>query len=433
MAPPYTTGLVLSLDAALGVYKDAAKTLACTAAGDALYTWADQSGSGNDMVQATSANRPAYQPGVCNGLPVVRHAGGGQYLANASFAANSQSETIFIVYKPTARCVQQYLTAQGSFFTSQDGGLPAYFDTGTHYAAQGSLGISRDFQLLTCISSASAVTFRQNGWNSVSLTAAASASLTGLTLFHLPGYTAYDLTGDVAEVLVYSAPLSGANLTGVENYLLTKYAIPAPASTSIPLTIMEGDSLTQGYNSPSNALEFPEIAYQGASNASPYNYRNYAVSGSKVSDLTNRASQIDSLYSGSRAKNILYVWIGTNDMAAGATNTTVYNNLVTYCQARRAAGWKVIVRTMIPRIAVSDTVRLAFNSSIRANWPTFADGLDDLGNDPILGQAGVQANTSYYAADQIHLTPAGYGIAATYASAAITKLNFQFGRGRRLH
>ena len=433
MAPPYTTGLVLSLDAALGVYKDAAKTLACTAAGDALATWADQSGSGNDVVQATSANRPAYQPGVLNSLPVVRCAGA-QYLANASFAGSSQSQTICIVYKPTARCVQQYLTAQGSFFTSQNTGQPSFYDTTTRLAGAGTIGISREFQLLTVVSSASSLVFRQNGANSATMTASASATLTGLTLFHLPGYTAYDLTGDIAEVLIYSAAVTGANLTGVENYLLAKYAIPAPLATSKPLVVVEGDSLSQGINTTSNAQEYPEVAYQGASNASPYNYRNFAVSGSQTSDLTNRAAYVDALYSSARAKNILYIWVGTNDMAIGGlTATQAYNALVTYCTARRAAGWKVIVRTMIPRSGIPDANRLSFNAGVRANWQTFADGLDDLGNDPIMGQAGVQSNTNYYSADQTHLTPAGYGIAATYASAAITKLNFQFGRGRRLH
>ena len=296
------------------------------------------------------------------------------------------------------------------------------------------MGISREFQLLIVVSSASSLVFRQNGASSTSLSPSASATLTGLTLFHLPGYTAYDLTGDVAEVLIYSAALSGTNLTGMENYLLAKYAIPAPLPTSTPLVVVEGDSLSQGVNTTSNAQEYPEIAYQGASGASPYNYRNFAVSGSQISDLTNRAALVDALYSPLRAKNILYAWIGTNDMALGGlTPTQTYNALVTYCAARRAAGWKVIVRTMIPRSTLSDASRLSYNASIRAGWQTFADGLDDLGNDPILGQAGVQSNTNYYSADQTHLTPAGYGIAATYASAAITKLNFQFGRGRRLH
>ena len=432
MAPPYTTGLVLSLDAALGVYKDAAKSSAASVAGDLVTTWADQSGSGNDVVQATSGSRPNYRPNTLNSLPVVRFSGT-NVLAPASWTGSSQAQTVFIVYKCNARCVQEYPIAQTNLFYEHLSGQPTVHDPTDRSCAFGTIAISRDFQVMAFVASPTSVQFRQNGVNFASLAASANSTLSGLGIGGLTNAT-YGLNGDIAEVLIYNAALSGTNLTSVENYLLTKYAIPSPLSTSAPLVVVEGDSLSQGINTTLNTQEYPEVAYQGASGASPYNYRNFAVSGSQISDLTNRAAYVDALYQSSRAKNILYVWIGTNDMALGGlTPTQTYNALVTYCAARRTAGWKVIVRTMIPRAAYSDTNRLSFNSLVRAGWQTFADGLDDLGNDPILGQAGVQSNTSYYATDQVHLTPAGYGIAAAYASAAITKLNFQFGRGRMLH
>ena len=171
---------------------------------------------------------------------------------------------------------------------------------------------------MAAVCSASAVQFRQNGWNFASVAATTTSTTTAFTLFSLlAGTSAYIYNGDIAEVLVYNAALSGTNLTSVENYLLTKYALPAAPSPSTPLVVVEGDSISQGVNTTLNSQEYPEVAYQGAHGAAPYNYRNIAVSGSQISDLTNRASQVDALYSPLRAKNILYVWVGTNDMAHG--------------------------------------------------------------------------------------------------------------------
>lgn len=135
MAPPYTTGLVLSLDAALGVYKDAAKSSAASVAGDLVYTWADQSGSGNDVVQATSGSRPTYQPSTLNSLPVIRSTGAG-YLSNASFTWNAQSETLFIVFAPRARNVQQVLASQSnSLYWHFINAQPNTHDTTDHAVA----------------------------------------------------------------------------------------------------------------------------------------------------------------------------------------------------------------------------------------------------------------------------------------------------------
>ncbi len=39
--------------------------------GDPVGTWADQSGNGNDLVQATAAKKPTYKANILNGLPVV--------------------------------------------------------------------------------------------------------------------------------------------------------------------------------------------------------------------------------------------------------------------------------------------------------------------------------------------------------------------------
>ena len=97
----------------------------------------------------------------------------------------------------------------------------------------------------------------------------------------------------------------------------------------------------------------------------------------------------------------------------------------TYCLARKATGWKIVVCTMLPRqyttSSANETVRQTLNTWVRANYASFADVLCDVGNDPNIGQAQQDANTTYFSADRIHCTPAGYGIVSNYVNAAITK------------
>jgi len=60
-------------------------------------TWADQSGNGNDFVQATAAHQPLLNPGVINGLPVINFDGASQWLTSAFL--NSGAKTVVAVYR----------------------------------------------------------------------------------------------------------------------------------------------------------------------------------------------------------------------------------------------------------------------------------------------------------------------------------------------
>ena len=110
---------------------------------------------------------------------------------------------------------------------------------------------------------------------------------------------------------------------------------------------------------------------------------NVAVAGKTTAQLiTDALTKVDPLFvSGKR--NIVIFWEGTNDLGNNHDPTTTYNNIVTYCNARRAAGFKVIVLTIIARNvnAQFEADRLMVNANLRANWTTFADGLVDVGAD----------------------------------------------------
>jgi lysophospholipase L1-like esterase len=125
-----------------------------------------------------------------------------------------------------------------------------------------------------------------------------------------------------------------------------------------------------------------------------------------------------------RPKAILCAWEITNDLQAGSTQQQCYDNMKNYCILRRAAGFKVVVFTCLPRGAAAqfETDRTAINANIVANWATFADALCDVGADATIGVAGSQNNLTYYNADKIHLTDAGYSIVAGLAVAKINSL-----------
>lgn len=90
---PYTTGLLMDMDASrCGV----------TADGTALATWPDQSGNGNDLTQATSANRPLYKIAQVAGRPAILFDGSNDKMANTAYAGIGTGDfTAFFVVKST--------------------------------------------------------------------------------------------------------------------------------------------------------------------------------------------------------------------------------------------------------------------------------------------------------------------------------------------
>jgi hypothetical protein len=76
--------LKLWLEADSGVYEDVAKTTPAEDDGDLIACWADQSGNGYDVVQATAGYRPTLKLDIVAGRPVLRFAGGGDALAHGT-------------------------------------------------------------------------------------------------------------------------------------------------------------------------------------------------------------------------------------------------------------------------------------------------------------------------------------------------------------
>lgn len=106
----------------------------------------------------------------------------------------------------------------------------------------------------------------------------------------------------------------------------------------------------------------------------------------------------------------------------------VHNAIKAYCLARKAAGWKVIVLTILPRrdaawtngqAADFEATRFLANALIRTHWAEYADALVDVAADPNFTKENAYNNATYYQSNKIYLTRAGYKLIANQVQTAI--------------
>jgi lysophospholipase L1-like esterase len=197
----------------------------------------------------------------------------------------------------------------------------------------------------------------------------------------------------------------------------------------VPVIVFDGDSLTNGtgslpYNNFPNSNDYPSQVVAGLDPKG--SYYNVGVGGETVAQMIINAPTVVDTKLAAGANNIVCFAGGTNDLQGTDSASTTYSRIVTYCQARQAAGWKVIVSTITPRSdagtpADFDMQRQSLNTSIRSNWATFANGLADIGGDATMGISGDEANTQYYNGDLVHHSPNGYAVRASYVLAALSQ------------
>ncbi len=178
---------------------------------------------------------------------------------------------------------------------------------------------------------------------------------------------------------VWNRALSDAEVRAAYNFLSGHAAASSITLATPRIYIAEGDSLTGGFT-----FCYP---YLFGPNASPsVQAADYGTSGATLSTLNSRAATIDAIIPpnpGSR-KFILSVLLGANDLSG--TNSTFAADLATYCDARRAAGWKVVVCTVLPSTGGQiNTQRGAVNTAIRTWTGVHADAIADFASDGPMG------------------------------------------------
>ncbi len=196
-------------------------------------SWADGSSHGRTL-SATGSEQPTYRKGVLGGRPVVRFNGANR-LSTAAVASIPQPSTI---------CVVGSAASWGS-------GWHAFVDTGvtaynqqialaggryTTWAGATLTGPAADKapHVLCAVFSGAFSTLRVDGgaaWTGN----AGTYGITGLTLGRAPQGD-QPLTGDIAEVVIYSSALPTTYLDQLGNYLASRYGLTWTSAGTGPAT-----------------------------------------------------------------------------------------------------------------------------------------------------------------------------------------------------
>ena len=225
--PASITGLSLWLDAsdATTLFQDSAGTTPATANNDVIGRWADKSGNANHATQTTTANKPLLKTAVQNGKSGLLWDISNDALATAAFSSAIAQPLTLIIVGSTQTGASRYMTdgIDGSY-------RAAIFGNGTTYdiyaGSIGASGLAQSAavrQFTTIFNGASSV-LRNNGALVSATLNAGTNSLTGLTLGARYSATV-PLGGYLFEVMLYSGALSAGNITAVESYLNTKWAV----------------------------------------------------------------------------------------------------------------------------------------------------------------------------------------------------------------
>jgi hypothetical protein len=189
-------------------------------------------------------------------------------------------------------------------------------------------------------------------------------------------------------------------------------AVVLSGDTANRIYAVEGDSI-----SCTSALAYP---YVYGANANPIVYgSNFAQSGNGLANLIDREPYLDAIIPPAKngRKFILSILIGANDLSqqAGTDAVAAANwsaKLATYCDARRAAGWLVVLCTILPIInpagAVHNARRAIVNPTILSWVGVHCDAVADFTVTTMGPDAAASDVSLFY--DGVHPSTAGHAI-----------------------
>lgn len=384
---------------------------AATADGDAVQRALDKSTNANHFTETTGGAIPFVSVDqFWGGLPSIRFFNGTEGMLSP--AVFSGDYTIFLTYSPTNESGGAQRTLNGS-----NGWLMGNWGFPQARAYNGAFANGPDQH----IGQVRTLMFRGNASgadlyvNDVFAATAAGANVPGTLGIGIEGATPDGAYGDIGAVVGFDSQIALANCTKVATYL--NRWLPPSATAAPKIVAFEGDSITRGYIGGSVNLT-QRWATLAAASAGATKYHVYAVSGSKTDEVTGRAYAVDDAYSASRTKNNLVVLLGANDLQAVSAATFVAN-LKTYCLARIAAGWTVIVCTVLPStISGFNTKRNTANTAIRGDT-SFYTSLIDFALDGTYGTDAAASDGSLYP-DGLHPSAAVHTLMAATASPVIS-------------
>lgn len=194
--------------------------------GTAVATWADQSGSSNDLTQATAGNRPAFKVGIQNGLPVVRFTGTtDQWLDTPNFTL-SQPLTLCAVFAentPLNRYLSDAESAKDKRTIVIQGHTTLQMFAGAVFNTTVTTMQNTFNSAVLVYNGASSI----NNFNGAETTGDVGAGNgTGIRLGGSGGLDAFVKTADVGEFCAYNRALNASERSQVQAYLKRRWATP---------------------------------------------------------------------------------------------------------------------------------------------------------------------------------------------------------------
>jgi hypothetical protein len=219
----------LSLSPAL--WLDAADTSTITQSGGKVSAWADKSGNGRDVTQATSTRQPTTGIATQNGRNVISF-DGNDWLTSAAFsvpAAGFSTYAVVNVTSTTTRFIweqsgdttgRRYLWRNSSNLLIFGYASPTFRDYTTAYAYAGGT------RLVMGATSASNVVLRVSPNNEVS-TARTGYPVAGSRSVTVgsDALNAFALIGTIAELIIFNSDNDATQRSDVWNYLNAKWAV----------------------------------------------------------------------------------------------------------------------------------------------------------------------------------------------------------------
>jgi hypothetical protein len=204
----------------LAAWYDASDLATITEASGSVSQWDDKSGNGRDLTQGTGSAQPTTGTRTQNGLNVLDF-DGGDTIGSSSFS-ESQPYSLFVVFvnDEGAGASNKYLLHHNWLMRFRDGGYEC--NAGANFA--GITGGNTNAHLWTCVFNGASSLMRLDAANLGTGNPGAGGGSGSFWLGSAGGASNF-FNGMIAEVAYYDSTISGADLTNVETYLNSKWAV----------------------------------------------------------------------------------------------------------------------------------------------------------------------------------------------------------------
>lgn len=231
--PTDIAGSLLWLDASdiTTLWQDSGRTSQVSANGQSVGAWDDKSGNARHMTNGTAAEQPTYQTGIFGSLAAVSFDNGDRLLH--TLAATTKPFSMFAVIKRNADTQEDAI-----FGSSASAGLEWRVDSTAHHqtilsdgtasiaSGTGTILTTEKKILGVTYSGVGVYAFRMNGASDGTGTNDVALTSGQIRLgFSTGGGGNEFFSGHIAEFLFYDSVVSAGNITSIESYLNSKWAV----------------------------------------------------------------------------------------------------------------------------------------------------------------------------------------------------------------